>query len=175
MMNQVRRNVVLCGFMATGKTSVGRKLASLLGYEFLDMDTIIEKEAGMSIPLIFSSQGEPAFRAMECRVAEQMAQKNGCVIATGGGTVVNRQNMDHLKSSGIVIALTANPETILLRTGSGEDRPMLGESDHMQKILSLMQKRSSAYAMADISVDTSSHSIEEVAEIIMVRLQEIGF
>ena len=174
-MNKNRRNVVLCGFMATGKTSVGKQLASLLNYEFLDMDTIIETQTGMSIPQIFSSQGEPYFRALESRVAEQVAQKSGCVIATGGGTIVNRQNLDNLKRNGIVIALTANPEIILLRTGSGDSRPMLGEGDHLQRIRLLMEQRSPAYAMADMTIDTSSAGIEEVASMIVNRLQEIGF
>jgi shikimate kinase len=175
MLSGNRRNVVLCGFMATGKTSVGKHLAALLEYEFLDMDATIEAETGMSIPQIFASQGEPAFRALECRVVEQVAQRCGCVIATGGGTIANRQNLDNLKRGGIVIALTADPETILLRTGSGESRPMLGKGDHMQRIRSLMEQRAPAYAMADITVDTSSSSIEEVAEIIVNRLREIGF
>jgi shikimate kinase len=161
--------------MATGKTSVGKRLASLLGYEFLDMDAIIEAETGMSIPQIFSSQGEPAFRALECRVAEQVSLRSGCVIATGGGTIVNRQNLDNLKRNGIVIVLTAEPKAILSRTGSGESRPMLGQGDHLQRIRSLMEQRSPAYAMADTTVDTSSHSIEEVADIIIAQLQEIGF
>jgi shikimate kinase len=175
MQSESRRNIVLCGFMATGKTSVGKRLASLLRYEFLDMDVIIESESGMSIPQIFSSQGEPAFRALECRVVEQVVQRSGCVIATGGGTIVNRQNLDNLKRSGIVIALTADPETILLRAGSGESRPMLGKGDHLQRIRSLIEQRSPAYAMADITVDTSSSGIEEVAENIVLRLRAIGF
>jgi shikimate kinase len=170
-----KRNVVLCGFMATGKSSVGRQLAELLEYEFLDMDAIIEAETGMSIPQIFSSQGEPAFRALECRVVEQVAQRSGCVIATGGGTIVNPKNLESLKRSGIVIALTADPQTILLRTGSGKSRPMLGEGDRMRRILALMEQRSAAYAMADMTVDTSAHSIQKVAEIIINRLQESGF
>jgi shikimate kinase len=170
-----KRNVVLCGFMATGKSSVGKQLAALLGYEFLDMDAIIEAETGMPIPEIFSSQGEPAFRALECQVVEQVAQRNKCVIATGGGTIVNPKNLENLKRSGIVIALTADPQTILLRTGSGESRPMLGEGDRMQRILALMEQRSAAYTMADMTVDTSSHSIQEVAEIIIQRLRENAF
>jgi shikimate kinase len=165
------RNVVLCGFMATGKSSVGKRLAALLGYEFLDMDAIIESESGMSIPQIFSTQGEPAFRALESQLVERIAQRSRCVIATGGGTIVNRQNFENLKRNGIVIALTADPQVILLRTGSGESRPMLGEGDRLQRIEALMQQRSAAYAMADMSVDTSLHSIEEVAENIMNNLR----
>ncbi len=170
--NDNRRNVVLCGFMATGKSSVGRQLAELLECEFLDMDAIIEAEAGMPIPRIFSTQGEPAFRALECRLVERLSQRNGCVIATGGGTVVNLQNLERLRSNGIVVALTADPQTILRRAGSGGSRPMLGEGDRMQRILDLMQQRSSAYAMADMAVDTSAHTIREVAEIIIRRLQK---
>jgi shikimate kinase len=170
-----QRNVVLCGFMATGKSSVGKALAALLGYQFLDMDSIIESETGMSIPQIFSTRGEPAFRELECQVVEQAAGRSGCVIATGGGTIVNRKNFDNLKRNGIVIALTAEPEVILSRTGSGESRPMLGKGDHLQRIRDLMQQRSKAYALADITVDTSSNSIEELAVIIVNRLQEVGF
>ncbi len=169
------RNVILCGFMATGKSSVGEKLAALLGYEFLDMDAIIEAETGMPIPQLFSTRGEPAFRELECRVAEQVSQRTGCVIATGGGTIVNRNNYENLKRSGILIALTADPEIILLRAGTGESRPMLGKGDPIQRIRDLMQQRSAAYALADITVDTSSQSIEEVAGTIINRLKEIGF
>jgi shikimate kinase len=170
-----KRNAVLCGFMATGKSSVGKALAALLGYQFLDMDAIIESEAGMSIPQIFSTRGEQAFRELECHVAEQAAVRSGYVIATGGGTIVNRNNFENLKRNGIVIALTADPEIILSRTGSGESRPMLGKGDHLQRIRELMQQRSEAYALADITVDTSSNSIDEIAEIIVHRLQGIGF
>jgi shikimate kinase len=176
MTNKVKkRNVVLCGFMATGKSSVGRQLAVSLGYEFLDMDAIIEAETGMSISEIFSSQGESAFRSLECQVVEQVAQRNRCVIATGGGTIVNPKNLENLKRSGIVIALTADPQIILLRTGSGKSRPMLGEGDRMQRIIALMEQRSAAYAMADMTVDTSAHNIQEVAEIIIQRLHEKAF
>jgi shikimate kinase len=170
-----KRNVVLCGFMATGKSSVGKALAALLGYQFLDMDAFIEAETGMPIPQIFAARGEPAFRELECQVVELAAERSGCVIATGGGTIVNRKNFENLKRNGIVIALTADPEVILLRTGSGESRPMLGKGDRLQRIRDLMQQRSAAYALADITVDTSSNSIEEVARIIVNRFQEIGF
>jgi shikimate kinase len=167
-----RRNIVLCGFMATGKSSVGKELAALLGYDFLDMDAIIEAEAGMPIPEIFSTRGEPAFREMESRLVERLSKRIGGVIATGGGTIVNRQNFENLKRSGITVALTADPETILMRAGTGENRPMLGKADHLQRIQDLLQQRSAAYSMADFSVDTSNRSISEVAAIIAGRLKK---
>jgi shikimate kinase len=171
-MSEQKRNVILCGFMATGKSSVGKELATLMECEFLDMDDIIETQTGMSIPQIFASQGEPAFRALESQVVEQVARRRGCVIATGGGTIVNPQNLEMLKSSGTVIALTADPEIILLRTGSGESRPMLGDGDRMQRIRDLMQQREAVYAKADITIDTSSRSIAEIARAIIIEIQK---
>jgi len=169
-----RRNIVLCGFMATGKTSVGRLLAAMAGFEFLDMDAVIEQEAGTSIPRIFSSQGEQAFRKIESLLVERLAEKTGCVIATGGGTIVDAQNREKLKRCGVVIALAADIPTILRRAGSGEDRPMLA-GDRLERIRTLMEQRAPAYAQADFVVDTSSLSVEEVAQHIMDRLKELGF
>jgi shikimate kinase len=169
-----RRNIILCGFMGTGKTSVGKRLAAMAHYDFLDLDAVIEEEAGTSIPQIFSSQGEPAFRKLESRMVERVAVKTGCVIATGGGTIVNPQNLEILKRCGVVITLAADIPTILSRVGSGEDRPMLA-GDRQERIRALMEQRAPAYAKADIVVDTSALRIDEVAQLIMHRLQEFGF
>ena len=98
MISGKKNNVILCGFMATGKSSVGKRLAEILGYDFLDMDAAIESEQGVSIPQIFSSRGEAAFRALESEMVEKLAQRNRCVIATGGGTIVNPRNLEKLKS-----------------------------------------------------------------------------
>jgi shikimate kinase len=175
MIGEERRNIVLCGFMATGKSSVGKRLAALLGYEFLDMDAAIEADAGLTIPQVFSSQGEPAFRALESQMVERVAGKTGCVVATGGGTIANPQNLERLKLCGVIITLTADIETILLRVGSGDDRPMLREGDRFERIRTLMEKRAPFYAQADIVLDTSSLSVEEAAHCIADRLRESGF
>ncbi|MBN2318976.1 MAG: shikimate kinase [Acidobacteria bacterium] len=156
--------------MATGKSSVGKRLAFLMDYDFLDMDAVIEKEEGMTIPQIFSSRGEPAFRALESNLVQRLAAQSGKVVATGGGAIANRKNLEILKSSGTVITLTADPETILLRVGSGEDRPMLKGDDKMERIATLMAEREEAYAQADISVDTSSLNIDEAARYICIIL-----
>jgi shikimate kinase len=169
-----RRNVILCGFMATGKTSVGKRLAEIMRYSFLDLDAVIEEEAGIPIPEIFSSQGEPAFRKLESEMVQRVAAKSGYVIATGGGTIANPQNLETLKRCGVVITLTADIPTILLRVGSGEDRPML-QGDRLERIRTLMELRTPAYAKADILCDTSTLSIDEVARLILNRLQEFGF
>jgi len=160
--------------MATGKTSVGKKLAAMTGREFLDMDAVIEQEAGISIPQIFSSRGERAFRKLESLLVERLVDQTGFVIATGGGTVVDAQNREKLKQCGVVIALMADIPTILRRAGSAEDRPMLA-GDRLERIRTLMEQRAPAYAQADIVVDTSALCIEEVAQVILTRLQEFGY
>ena len=170
-----KRNIFLCGFMATGKSSVGKHLAALVSYDFLDMDAEIEAEEGISIPQIFASRGEPAFRALESLMVERVARKTRCVIATGGGTIVNPRNLESLKRSGIVVTLTADIPTILLRVGAGDDRPMLRAGDRVERIRALLEQRAKAYARADITLDTSALSIDEVARHIVARLQEQGF
>ncbi len=170
-----KRNIILCGFMATGKSSVGRRLSEMVGYDFLDMDAAIEAEEGMPIPQIFSTRGEPAFRALESRMVERIAGQSRCVVATGGGTVVNPRNLEILKRSGVVINLTADIDTLLQRIGSGDDRPMLWEGDRIERIRTLKEQRAQAYAQADIVLDTSSLSIDEVAQRIVDRLREFEF
>ena len=166
-----RRNVFLCGFMATGKSSVGRRLAALIGHEFVDMDTLIEAETGMSIPEIFSSRGEAAFRALESQMVDRVTSRTGCVVATGGGTIANRENLQKLKNAGIVITLTAGIETILERVGAAANRPMLHGQEKSERVRALLKEREPFYAQADFSVDTTSKSIEEVALEISAQLK----
>jgi shikimate kinase len=170
-MTEDKYNLILCGFMATGKSSVGKRLAVITGFDFLDMDAAIEAEEGLSIPQIFAARGEAAFRALESRMVERVAERSRCVVATGGGTIVNPRNLEMLKRCGILINLTADIETILARAGTGDDRPMLKEGDRRERIRSLLQQRAGAYAQADITVDTSSLTIEEVARQIIDRLR----
>jgi shikimate kinase len=166
-----KRNVFLCGFMATGKSSVGRRLAALIGYDFLDLDTLIETETGMSIPEIFSSRGEAAFRALESKMVDRVTARTGCVVATGGGAIADRQNLEKLKSAGVVITLTADIDTILERVGAAADRPMLHGQEKSERIRALLKERAPFYAEADFAVDTNSKSIEEVATEITDRLR----
>ena len=156
-------NIVLCGFMATGKSSVGKKLAEILDREFVDLDAAIEAEEGVSIPQIFAERGEPAFRELESRMVERMISRTGLVLSTGGGTIVNPRNLANLKSCGVVVALTADIPTILRRAGSGEDRPLLQTEDREERVRALLQERAPFYAQADITLDTTSLTIEEAA------------
>ena len=165
----------MCGFMGTGKSSVGKRLAALIDYTFLDLDTEIEAEAGMSIPEIFSSQGEPAFRALESSMIERVACRTNCVIAAGGGAVVNPKNLQNLRRCGIIVTLTANVQTILSRVGTGDDRPMLRQGNRQERIRELMEKRKDAYAQADIIQDTTALNIDAVAHNLVERLRDFGF
>ena len=166
-MAEYKRNIILGGFMATGKSSVGRRLAIVLGYDFLDLDTLIAAEEGMPISQIFTTRGESAFRALETRMVERVAGRTGCVLATGGGTIVNPRNLDALKRSGVVVALTADPDTILARIGPTEDRPMLWGGDKRERVRLLLEQRADAYAKADLIVDASAHTIDHVVNHIL--------
>ncbi len=170
-----KRNIFLCGFMATGKSTVGKRLAAKIKYEFVDMDAAIEAEAGITIPQIFASRGEPAFRALESRMVERLAERSGCVVAAGGGAIVNPRNREIMKRCGVVINLTADAEAILQRVGRGDDRPMLQGGDRLTRIRTLMEQRAPAYAEADLVVDTSLRSIDAVVQEIEDRVREFGF
>jgi 3-dehydroquinate synthase len=121
----------------------------------------------MPISQIFSGQGEGAFRALETRMVERVAGRTGCVVATGGGTIVNPRNMEALKRSGVVVTLTADPDTIVARIGPTEDRPMLWGGDKRERVRLLLEQRAEAYAKADLIVDASAHTIDYVVNHIL--------
>lgn len=161
------RNIVLMGFMGTGKSSVGKRLASKLGMKFLDMDTVIEERAGKPIPRIFTEDGEPRFRAMERELAQELAGQHGLVIACGGGVVLNPGNVRDYSRTGLVVCLTATPEVIFERTSRARNRPLLEEQDRMKRILELLEKRKGLYAAIPNQVDTTTLTTHEVAEKIL--------
>jgi shikimate kinase len=175
MAEAAKRNIILCGFMATGKSTIGKRLAEEMHYRFLDMDALIEEEQGVSIPQIFASQGEPAFRALESQMVERIAEWSGHVIATGGGTIVNPRNLERLKSCGVLISLTADIQTILRRTGREDSRPMLQGGDKLERIRQLLELRMPFYAQADIVLDTSTLSIRQVVQSLRTQLRDYGF
>jgi shikimate kinase len=165
-------NIILGGFMGTGKSAVGKRLAERLGYEFLDLDELIVAEARLPIAQIFATRGESAFRAMERDMVTRVSTRERCVIATGGGALVEPRNLEVLRGMGLVIALTASAEVILSRVGSSGDRPMLWGGDPRQRVVDLLAERTPAYAKADVLVDTSARSVDEVAEHILSLLTD---
>ena len=158
-----RGNLVLLGFMGTGKSAVGRRVAALAGASFFEMDAELEQRAGKPISRIFSEDGEPAFRAMEARLAEEWGRKEGAVISCGGGVVLRGENLRALETNGLLVCLTARPEVLLERTARSKKRPLLAGEDPEKKIRDLLAARAPAYAKIPVQVDTSDASLDELA------------
>ena len=158
-----RGNLVLLGFMGTGKSAVGRRVAALAGASFFEMDAELEQRAGKPISRIFSEDGEPAFRAMEARLAEEWGRKEGAVISCGGGVVLREENLRALETNGLLVCLTARPEVLLERTARSKKRPLLAGEDPQKKIRDLLAARAPAYAKIPVQVDTSDASLDELA------------
>lgn len=150
--------------MGTGKTSVGKRLAKELNRKFIDTDDLIEKEAGTSIKEIFAKFGEGYFRRLESKVIHELSSHTDRIISTGGGAVVNPLNLEALKKNGIIISLTASIDTILLRIGNGDERPLISEGDAKEAISNLLKVREPFYKKADFIIDTTGKTINEVVE-----------
>ncbi len=161
------RNIILTGFRGTGKTAVGKRLAERLGYAFVDLDGLIEAEAGMPISQILTERGEATFDEMESRLVQRVALQRRCVIATGGATVVSPANLRALKQSGVVVTLTADLETLLLRLGAGADPAILHGEALRARIERLLEERRGAYAQADVTVDTTARTVDETVDCVL--------
>ncbi|MBN1862427.1 MAG: shikimate kinase [Dehalococcoidales bacterium] len=170
----MKTSVALIGFMGTGKTAVGRALAEKLGREFIELDPLIEKKAGKTIPEIFSGDGEIAFRELEIAVTKEAAGKEKAVIACGGGVVLNKINIDRLREGAVIVYLTASPQAILKRTvNDDEERPLLKVPDPARTIGELLEFRRPFYERAaEITVDTSPIDVASVVDEIINRLKE---
>lgn len=169
------RNIILTGFMATGKSSVGRRLSKELGLKFLDVDELIEKEAGLPVKDIFAASGEASFREMEASIIKKISSGgfgDGLVVATGGGAVVNSGNRQALKGCGTIICLTATVEEMLKRVGGREDRPLLASGDRREKMEGLLDARKEAYADCDFIIDTTGMDIPSVVNKIKCLLDK---
>lgn len=168
-------NIVLVGFMGTGKTVVGKRIAQRLNMTFLDMDDIIEKRQGKSIPDIFAEDGEPHFRAVERKLVRELSARTGLVIGAGGGIVLDPDNISDYSKTGKVVCLSATPEVILERVAKDTNRPLLASDDKMRKILDLLESRQKFYDAIPCQVDTTKLSIEEVAnKILALRVLQMN-
>jgi shikimate kinase len=161
-------NIVITGFMCTGKTSVGKLLAEKLGYQFVDTDDLIEQRVGMKISDIFAVYGEPYFRDVETEVVKEVAKKDKFVISTGGGVVLRKVNMDELRKNGIIINLTAKPETIYNRLKNQPGvRPLLNKPDPMNEIIKLLLQREEYYKNCDLRIETDNFTVEQIVQQIL--------
>ncbi len=157
-------NIILTGFMGTGKTTLGRLLAKRIGYKFIDTDAQIEKQIGQTIADLFQTQGETAFRKLEAKLVKELAQQEGLVIATGGGLVLDPTNVATLSKTGQIICLTASPEEILARVSKQQDvRPLLQEKDPRAKIIELLQQRETIYQQFP-QLSASKQTLEQLVD-----------
>ncbi|WP_193571433.1 shikimate kinase [Paenibacillus psychroresistens] len=164
-------NIVLVGFMGTGKSTVGRFLAEKLSWELIDTDHYIEKQEEMSIAELFTKHGEVYFREIETRAIQSIMVKSNQVIATGGGAVLAEANRVCLKENGFVVALTASLETIIQRVGGDRNRPLLlGKAAEI--VPQLLQKRKHAYDFADYTISTDRLRIEFIAQRLLVAYRK---
>jgi len=170
----MKTNIALIGFMGTGKTAVGQLLAKKLDRKFIELDSLIEQQAGKSIPDIFQQDGEIAFRELEIELTKQIAKAKYSVIACGGGIVLNKINIDRLREGARIVHLTASPRVILKRTSSEEgQRPLLEVDNPTLTIGELLKFRKPFYKRAaDITINTSKLDIKAVAEQIIEKLKE---
>jgi shikimate kinase len=149
--------------MGTGKSSVGRAVAEVLRFTYLDTDRIIEERTHLAISALFQEHGEPAFRKLERQVVQELEERTKTVIATGGGLPADEGNLASLKSHALVVCLWASPETIFERVRGHSHRPLLNEPDPLAKIRSLLAARERYYRQADVLVNTELRSVREVA------------
>jgi shikimate kinase len=168
-------NIVLIGFMGCGKSSIGRRLATRLGHEFLDSDDLITARAGKSITEIFATEGEERFRERETTELGELLESTGIVLATGGGAVLRAQNRDLLRGIGTVIWLHADPSILFDRATRSRKRPLLEVENPRATFNNLLESRLPIYReTCDLQVDASGLSHERTVEELLRRIEEGG-
>jgi len=168
------RPIILTGFMGTGKSSVGRVLAGLLGWAFIDLDEVIVSESGKSINEIFATQGEPYFRSVESDCLERVLNSGVAVVASGGGVVISGSNRKLMRDKGFVVNLVAPLPVLLSRLSGANDRPLIAVDDSVKRVEKLMEERKHFYDDADIRIDTGNKSVEDVAAEILRILKGLS-
>ena len=158
------QNLFLVGPMGAGKSAVGRQLARLMRMDFVDSDDEIEHRTGVDIPFIFEKEGEEGFRKREVKIIEELSVRQGIVLATGGGAVMDSRNRSYLGARGFVIYLHTTVEQQLVRTKRGRNRPLLDNKDRKAVIVELMEIRDPLYReISDLIVKTDGRLVREVA------------
>lgn len=169
-------NIILCGFMGSGKTTVGKLLSQKTGLSFIDMDEYIEKESGISVSEIFSKYGEKAFRKMECEAAKKLGSQSGLIIAAGGGTLMNPQNVKNLKENGVIVLLDVSTAVIGERLKDDKTRPLIAKPNRNEIIENLYTERIGVYKKsadtivnAEDTPDCTAQNIIQILEIPLIK------
>ena len=170
-MRQLSANIVLVGFMGTGKSTVGRVIAQKLEFHFIDTDDVIEQTSKAKISDIFAEHGEDYFRDLESQAVKSVALMKNQVVATGGGVVLRSSNIDLLRTGGPIFCLNATPKAIWDRVRSSRSRPLLRGPEPLKKIEMLLDKRAPYYALADHQIETTGVSVDRVADEIISYIE----
>jgi shikimate kinase len=169
-MSATPHNIVLIGFMGSGKSSIGRHVASRLGFQFVDTDALLVDRDGREIAEIFAQDGEARFREMETSVLESLTPRNRCVISTGGGVVVREENRPLLRTLGFTVWLTASEEVIFERVSRNNKRPLLHTPNPRETVAQLLATRRPWYAeTAQFTLDTSAMAHGEAADAVVAE------
>lgn len=166
--------IILVGLMGSGKSILGKQLASRLSLVFVDLDEKIVEQEGKSIPQIFTDDGEGAFRSIECNcLASVLDSKGSQIIATGGGAILSAKNRAFMEEKGTVIWLDANVEVLAARISGDKNRPLLNDVNPLEKMMELTAQRNALYAeVADLRIDTGLLSDKEAVAKIVAFLSE---
>lgn len=168
-------NIMLIGFMGTGKTTISSALKKITGLEEIDTDQYIAKKEGISISRMFETYGEAYFRKKETEALTEIQNLRGRIVSCGGGAVLKDENVAIMKKSGIIVLLTATPETVLKRVRYSDARPILNGNMSVEYISKMMENRKNRYMkVADITVSTDDRSIVDICEEILQKLLQYG-
>ena len=165
MADSTPKNILLIGFMGSGKSSIGRELSQVLGYPVVDTDALIVEQAGKPIPRIFAEDGEEAFRDLESSVLADLEQDDTKrrIISTGGGIILRPENRDRLRRLGYVVWLVVSPGEILKRTSRNRDRPLLNNDNPEETIARLLEERLPLYrGCAHLAIETDNLTFPEI-------------
>jgi shikimate kinase len=166
-------NLFLVGMMGAGKTTIGRLLARRMKRSFFDSDHEIEQRCGVSVPVIFEIEGEPGFRAREAQMIAELTDRDGIVLATGGGAVLDAESRRRLSARGTVVYLHAPPADLYERVRQDKNRPLLATRDPLAKLEGLYAERDPLYReIADIIIETGRQSAPTLARQLHARLEE---
>lgn len=166
-------NIILIGFMGTGKSTIGTALAAKRNLIHLDLDTLIAQHEGCSIPELFSEKGETYFRDTESRLLAQILKRRGQVISTGGGAVLCPENREIMLQKGIVVALFADEAEIIRRVSADANRPLLA-GNPAERVQALIKERAGLYDFAPVRIDTTGKSVDEIVQEIERLMVEQG-